>query len=61
MIQKQILTPYGLVTDLMREFEASRHIIESALSAGIYRARNKELKSQIRKRALEIGGVELNS
>lgn len=60
---KKIMVPFGLVTQMEREGFGSRPTIRKALR-GDYNEFNPDERKRalrIRKRALNIGGVEVNS
>ena len=60
---KKIMVPFGVVTQMEREGFGSRPTIRKALR-GDYNEFNQDERKRalrIRKRALNIGGVEVNS
>lgn len=61
--KNKIMVPFGLVTQMEREGFGSRPTIRKALR-GDYNEFNQDERKRalrIRKRALNIGGVEVNS
>lgn len=63
MKNKKIMVPFGVVTQMEREGFGSRPTIRKALS-GNYNEFNQDERKRalrIRKRALNVGGVEVNS
>ena len=56
-MNNKILVPYGVKTSLAREFRVARPTLEKMLLGG--HVRNKETKEEVRKRAIELGGVEV--
>ena len=60
---KKIMVPFGVVTQMEREGFGSRPTIRKALR-GDYNEFNQDERKRalrIRKRALNVGGVEVNS
>ena len=58
-MEKRILVPHGVKVDLKKEFKITYSTIEKMLLNG--NVRNKDKKRELRKRAIELGGVEVTN
>ena len=56
-MNNKILVPYGVKTSLAREFRVARPTLEKMLLGG--HVRELKVKEDVRKRAIELGGVEV--
>lgn len=58
-MEKRILVPHGIKGDLKNEFGVTYSTIDKILLGGNVRDRDK--KRELRKRAIELGGVEVTN